>query len=137
MGDIFKEKQYKIFIKLVDFIFLFGRIFCSSNEESIEVSQEQSTIFVLDNYYNKNDQSFEFDAAFGPDSTQKQFYEGICKDIIPGVFEGLGATIIAYGQTGSGKVRRGVSFQPFVHCSLLGFRDTSFLTNLLYLHSLS
>jgi len=45
---------------------------------------------------------FEFDAAFGPDSTQEQVFAE-CKDLVQSVLDGYNVTIFAYGQTGAGK----------------------------------
>jgi hypothetical protein len=49
--------------------------------------------------------SFEFDAVYGPDVTQKEFFESsIGSSITHNVLEaGFNTTIIAYGVTGSGK----------------------------------
>jgi hypothetical protein len=47
----------------------------------------------------------EYDAVFGPESTQEQVYQqsgakqAVCKDLL----QGFNCTILAYGQTGSGK----------------------------------
>ncbi len=47
---------------------------------------------------------FEFDAVFGPSSTQAEVYENSCGDMISSsIYRGYNATILAYGQTGSGK----------------------------------
>ena len=49
--------------------------------------------------------TYEYDAVFGPQSTQAQVYEesgakqAVCRDIL----QGFNCTILAYGQTGSGK----------------------------------
>jgi len=45
---------------------------------------------------------FEFDAAFGPTSTQEQIFAE-CKDLVQSVLDGYNITIFAYGQTGAGK----------------------------------
>eukprot|EP00980_Cylindrotheca_fusiformis_P018275 scaffold5959_cov57-Cylindrotheca_fusiformis.AAC.2 len=48
---------------------------------------------------------YEYDAVFGPESTQIQVYQqsgaqnAVCSDIL----QGFNCTILAYGQTGSGK----------------------------------
>ena len=46
--------------------------------------------------------SFNYDAVYGPESTQSDVYEGT-KHIVDAVREGYNGTIVAYGQTGSGK----------------------------------
>lgn len=46
---------------------------------------------------------YDFDAVFGPDSTQKQIYDCVCRPIVESVLEGYNGTIFAYGQTGTGK----------------------------------
>ena len=46
--------------------------------------------------------SFQYDAVFGPQSTQKQIFE-TSLDIVDAVCAGYNGTIVAYGQTGSGK----------------------------------
>jgi DNA replication protein DnaC len=46
---------------------------------------------------------FDFDWAFGPNSSQKEVYEQMCRPLIENIFEGFNATVFAYGQTGSGK----------------------------------
>lgn len=51
-----------------------------------------------------DERRFEFDAVFGPASTQEEVYARSCGDMIAGsLFKGFNATILAYGQTGSGK----------------------------------
>jgi hypothetical protein len=45
---------------------------------------------------------FEFDAAFGDDSTQEQIFSE-CNDLVQSVIDGYNITIFAYGQTGAGK----------------------------------
>jgi len=45
---------------------------------------------------------FEFDAAFGPNSTQDNIFEE-CKDFVQSALDGYNITIFAYGQTGAGK----------------------------------
>ena len=47
---------------------------------------------------------FDYDAVFGPKSSQKEVYEKSAGDIIrSNIFKGFNVTILAYGQTGSGK----------------------------------
>ena len=46
--------------------------------------------------------SFQYDAVFGPQSTQKQIFEASL-GIFNAVCAGYNGTIVAYGQTGSGK----------------------------------
>merc|ERR1719473_1759888 len=45
---------------------------------------------------------FEFDGAFGADSTQAQVFDE-CRDLVQSVLDGYNITIFAYGQTGAGK----------------------------------
>lgn len=45
---------------------------------------------------------FEFDAVFGPDSTQLQVFNEL-KPLVTSCMDGFSVTIFAYGQTGSGK----------------------------------
>ena len=47
-------------------------------------------------------QSFEFDAIFGPDSTQEDFFKEI-HHLVISALDGYKVCIFAYGQTGSGK----------------------------------
>lgn len=47
--------------------------------------------------------SYNYDAVYGPDSTQVEVFHGV-KGIVDAVCEGYNGTIVAYGQTGSGKV---------------------------------
>merc|ERR1719162_1893714 len=49
-----------------------------------------------------DDEKFEFDAAFGDDSTQDQIFSE-CVDLVQSVIDGYNITIFAYGQTGAGK----------------------------------
>lgn len=46
--------------------------------------------------------SFQYDAVFGPQSTQKQIFDSSI-GIVDAVCAGYNGTIVAYGQTGSGK----------------------------------
>jgi hypothetical protein len=46
--------------------------------------------------------SFQYDAVFGPQSTQKQIFDSV-SGIVDAVCAGYNGTIVAYGQTGSGK----------------------------------
>jgi kinesin family protein 11 len=54
---------------------------------------------------NGDSRSYDYDAVFGPESTQIEVYQqsgakdAVCKDIL----QGFNCTILAYGQTGSGK----------------------------------
>ncbi|CAM9150111.1 unnamed protein product, partial [Phaeothamnion confervicola] len=47
--------------------------------------------------------AFTYDAVYDVTTTQRQFYEESCYDVIEGVMEGYNGTIFAYGQTGCGK----------------------------------
>jgi centromeric protein E len=46
---------------------------------------------------------FTFDKTFGEDTTTKEVYDGVAKNIVESVVTGLNGTIFAYGQTSSGK----------------------------------
>ncbi|CAJ1426212.1 unnamed protein product [Effrenium voratum] len=46
---------------------------------------------------------FEFDFAFGSESTQVEVFDALGIPLLDRAFEGYNATIFAYGQTGSGK----------------------------------
>ena len=46
---------------------------------------------------------FQYDYAFGTDSSQTEIYEKTTVPLLNRVYEGFNATILAYGQTGSGK----------------------------------
>eukprot|EP00163_Fabomonas_tropica_P001958 TRINITY_DN11459_c0_g1_i1.p1 TRINITY_DN11459_c0_g1~~TRINITY_DN11459_c0_g1_i1.p1 ORF type:complete len:1569 (-),score=597.25 TRINITY_DN11459_c0_g1_i1:127-4833(-) len=50
----------------------------------------------------KGTKSFQFDTAFGPDSTQVQVFEDV-KNLCLSAIDGYNVCIFAYGQTGSGK----------------------------------
>ncbi|XP_015118817.1 osmotic avoidance abnormal protein 3 isoform X2 [Diachasma alloeum] len=47
--------------------------------------------------------SYQFDAAFGPDSTTEKVYEDVGSVVVEAVLEGYNGTVFAYGQTGCGK----------------------------------
>ncbi|KAL5032002.1 hypothetical protein RTP6_000158 [Batrachochytrium dendrobatidis] len=47
--------------------------------------------------------SFTFDSTYGPESTQREIFEGLVAPLMNQFFEGFNATILAYGQTFSGK----------------------------------
>lgn len=47
--------------------------------------------------------SFNFDAVFGENSTQRQVYDMCAAPIVESVLNGFNGTIFAYGQTGTGK----------------------------------
>ena len=49
------------------------------------------------------EKKYEFDHAFGSDSTQIQVFSALGMQMLDKAFEGYNATIFAYGQTGSGK----------------------------------
>eukprot|EP01028_Stygiella_incarcerata_P011838 TRINITY_DN69214_c0_g1_i1.p1 TRINITY_DN69214_c0_g1~~TRINITY_DN69214_c0_g1_i1.p1 ORF type:complete len:797 (+),score=190.93 TRINITY_DN69214_c0_g1_i1:421-2811(+) len=46
---------------------------------------------------------FEFDTAFGPESTQEDVYRTIAEPLVDGFLAGYNGTLFAYGQTGTGK----------------------------------
>ena len=80
------------------------------NSDSIIADVERTTIRVVGDSASDTDmpsgdkRKFEFDAVFGPRSTQAQVYNETCGDMIStSIFRGYNATILAYGQTGSGK----------------------------------
>lgn len=66
------------------------------------VLKAKDASIVLDN---GDDRKFDYDAVFGPTSTQWDVYhqsgarDAVCGDIL----QGFNCTILAYGQTGSGK----------------------------------
>ena len=48
---------------------------------------------------------FEYDGAFGPNTTQQELYEQTVGDMVrTNIYQGFNVTVMAYGQTGSGKV---------------------------------
>ncbi|CAD7946219.1 unnamed protein product [Amoebophrya sp. A120] len=63
-------------------------------------------------------QRYTFDYVFGTDSTQQQVFETCCRPLVPGVFEGLNASLLAYGQTSAGKTYTLGSFAQAVHNGL-------------------
>jgi hypothetical protein len=46
---------------------------------------------------------FEFDKAFGPESTQEDIYKTIAEPLVDAFLAGYNGTLFAYGQTGTGK----------------------------------
>lgn len=54
---------------------------------------------------------FNFDRAFGMQSTQEEIFEYGVRGIVEDVVAGYNGTVFAYGQTGSGK-----SFTMMVRC---------------------
>jgi len=60
--------------------------------DTIEVSNQLNSI-----------QTFTFDRAFDPNSTQSDIFEQTAKPLIDDVLKGYNATIFTYGQSGSGK----------------------------------
>ncbi|KAL3939667.1 MAG: hypothetical protein SGBAC_005644 [Bacillariaceae sp.] len=71
------------------------------NDQKMVLKAKDASI-VLDN---GDDRKFDYDAVFGPTSTQWDVYhqsgarDAVCGDIL----QGFNCTILAYGQTGSGK----------------------------------
>lgn len=52
----------------------------------------------------KGNKTFDYDAVFGPKTSQQQVYEQTAGDLIRNnLFKGFNVTVLAYGQTGSGK----------------------------------
>mmetsp|Transcript_20257 Transcript_20257/g.44229 ORF Transcript_20257/g.44229 Transcript_20257/m.44229 type:complete len:701 (+) Transcript_20257:74-2176(+) len=51
----------------------------------------------------KGDQTFLFEKAYGPGSSQDEVFQTTARPIVDSVLEGYNGTIFAYGQTGSGK----------------------------------
>ena len=57
------------------------------------------------------DKSFEFDARFNEESSEKEVYRGTAGDTIQTfIYKGFNGTILSYGQTGSREL--------FVRCSV-------------------
>jgi centromeric protein E len=52
---------------------------------------------------NKAFLDFPFNKAYGPESSTREVYEGVMKDMILSAVQGINGTIFAYGQTSSGK----------------------------------
>ncbi|XP_033220009.1 osmotic avoidance abnormal protein 3-like [Belonocnema kinseyi] len=46
---------------------------------------------------------YQFDAAFGPESSTESVYEAVGSVVVEAVLEGYNGTVFAYGQTGCGK----------------------------------
>ncbi|CAG5073122.1 Similar to KIF17: Kinesin-like protein KIF17 (Homo sapiens), partial [Cotesia congregata] len=46
---------------------------------------------------------YQFDAAFGSESSTEKVYEDVGSVIVEAVLEGYNGTVFAYGQTGCGK----------------------------------
>eukprot|EP00927_Polykrikos_kofoidii_P023825 TRINITY_DN21811_c0_g1_i1.p1 TRINITY_DN21811_c0_g1~~TRINITY_DN21811_c0_g1_i1.p1 ORF type:complete len:1001 (-),score=182.36 TRINITY_DN21811_c0_g1_i1:195-3197(-) len=59
---------------------------------------DRRTIETLD-----RSQQYEFDCAFGEDSSQVAVYDAAGRPMVEDVLEGYNGTVLAYGQTGSGK----------------------------------
>eukprot|EP01041_Mallomonas_annulata_P001612 gene1612-3110_t len=72
------------------------------NERAEIVLQKQSSKKLLINIPAAK-KEYDFDFVFGPESTQFDVYNSLCKSLIDSIFLGYNATIFAYGQTGSGK----------------------------------
>ena len=47
--------------------------------------------------------TFTFDRVYGPQTTQREFFEESIKSIVDEALDGFNCTIFAYGQTSSGK----------------------------------
>jgi len=74
----------------------------NSSESIVAVSRDSS--LVVNAGTGQNQKNFEFDAVFGPKSTQKEVYDETLGDLVERVlFKGFNVTVMAYGQTGSGK----------------------------------
>jgi len=69
----------------------FGRIAVYQAKTRVDLTKEVETL------------KFSFDNVFGEKSNNIDIYNRAVRHLIPGVFEGLWASIFAYGQTGSGK----------------------------------
>ncbi len=54
-------------------------------------------------FKNKGKVAFTFDKVFDEDSTTREIYDHVGKNLISGVIDGRNASIFAYGQTSSGK----------------------------------
>ena len=53
--------------------------------------------------YPQQPKGFTFDATYGANTIQRNFYDESCSNMIESVLEGFNGTIFAYGQTGCGK----------------------------------
>ena len=71
------------------------------NSTSLIVSSDPNTINKKTNLIKEH--QFFFDYVFGPSSTQEEVYQNTTKKLLPGIIDGLNATVFAYGATGSGK----------------------------------
>ncbi|EGF83791.1 hypothetical protein BATDEDRAFT_8491, partial [Batrachochytrium dendrobatidis JAM81] len=65
------------------------------------VPGEPQVVVGKDNQHQRK--SFTFDSTYGPESTQREIFEGLVAPLMNQFFEGFNATILAYGQTFSGK----------------------------------
>ena len=71
------------------------------NSNSLIVSSDPNSINKKTNLIKEH--QFFFDYVFGPSSTQEEVYQSTTKKLLPGIIDGLNATVFAYGATGSGK----------------------------------
>lgn len=49
--------------------------------------------------------SFQYDKVYGPESTNRQIFEEMLKDLTDHLIEGYNSTVFAYGATGSGETK--------------------------------
>jgi hypothetical protein len=69
------------------------------SKECVVAMEEARNIVVT-----KGNKTFDYDAVFGPKTSQQQVYEQTAGDLIRNnLFKGFNVTVLAYGQTGSGK----------------------------------
>lgn len=54
-------------------------------------------------YLCRRSEHYKLDAFFGPEDSINQLFDREVSTVIPGIFEGINATVFAYGATGSGK----------------------------------
>ncbi|KAJ3668968.1 hypothetical protein LUZ60_010918 [Juncus effusus] len=60
------------------------------------------TVHLKDQFSSRNE-CYKLDSFFGQDNRVGQIFEQEVSAVIPGIFQGLNATVFAYGATGSGK----------------------------------
>lgn len=69
------------------------------SNECVVAMESNNSIFVRN-----GNKTFDYDAVFGPNTSQQYVYENTAGDIIKNnLFKGFNVTVLAYGQTGSGK----------------------------------
>jgi len=68
----------------------------------LETSESKITIKNADNE-NYGDHKYGFSRIFGPESDQREVFEGVCEPHVAHVMSGYNSCCFAFGQTGSGK----------------------------------